>query len=214
MTLPRLWSWNLSPFAGKARVALAVRGVEVELVEIDPRRRPPRLRELNPSVRVPVLELGGIGVRESTAICEWAEETGAGPSLWPPDPARRAEARGLLAWVDEELTRNFFLSLRKQSFGLDPEDPPEIVQTLQARLVARWEVLEELLGRHEGPWLAGAGQPSLADLAALPLAVRLEQWRADLAPDSEPHPRSAAWLAALREHPAAVEVDRRGQPAA
>ena len=109
MPTPRLWSWNLSPFAGKVRVAFAEKGVPLDLIEIDPRHRPPRLRELNPTNRVPVLELDGTAVRESTAICEWLEDTHPEPPLWPADPLRRAAARGLLRWVDDELTVNFFL---------------------------------------------------------------------------------------------------------
>jgi glutathione S-transferase len=56
---PRLWSWHLSPFAGKVRIAAAVTGTELDLIEIDPVQRPPRLRELNPAGRVPVLEVDG-----------------------------------------------------------------------------------------------------------------------------------------------------------
>ena len=77
MPTPRLWSWELSPFAGKVRVAFAEKGVPLDLIEIDPRRR--RLGwELNPTNRVPVLELDGTAVRESTAICEWLEDTHPG----------------------------------------------------------------------------------------------------------------------------------------
>ncbi len=214
MPAPRLWSWHLSPFAGKARIALAVRGVEVELLEVDPRERPPRLRELNPSGRVPVLEVNGAAIRESTAIAEFAQDAGSGPSLWPADPARRAFARGLLRWVDDELTVNFFLSIRKEAFGLLPGDPPDVVTTLRATLVKRWPALERQLTASDGPWLAGGEPPTLADLAALPLAVRLAQWKPELAPDPQACPLSTAWLAALREHPAAAEVDRRGEPVA
>src|SRR3954447_9908209 len=120
MPTVRLWSWNLSPFAGKVRVALAEKGMtdDVELLEIHPVRRPPRLRELNPTGRVPVLEVDGLPVRESSAICEWLEDTHPEPALWPADPARRAAARGMLRWVDDELTANFFLAARKEAFGL------------------------------------------------------------------------------------------------
>ncbi len=214
MATPRLWSWSLSPFAGKARVALAVKGIEVELAEIDPRHRPSRLRELNPTGRVPVLEVGAVAIRESTAICEWAEDTGAGAALWPSDPAARARARGLLRWVDDELTTNFFLSMRKQAFGLDPGDPPDLVAQLRERLVKRYAPHERLLERAGGRWLAGGEEPSLADLSALPLAVRLPAWLPDLAPDPERHPLTCEWLGALRAHPAAGEVDRRGEIAA
>jgi glutathione S-transferase len=212
MSTPRLWSWHVSPFAGKARIAFAEKGVEVELVEIDPRRRPPRLRALNPTNRVPVLEVGDVAIRESTAICEWLEDTQPGPSFWPEDPTARAEARGLLRWVDDELTLNFFLSMRKEAFGLDSSDHPDVVSILRDRLVRRWTTLEDLLSRTDGPWLLDGDAPSLADLAAIPLAVRLPAWKPELAPPQE-LARTGAWLEALRERPSAAEVDRRGEPA-
>jgi glutathione S-transferase len=210
-TAPRLWSWNLSPFAGKVRIAFAEKGVPVELLEVHPVKRPARLRELNPTNRVPVLEVDGHAIRESSAICEWLEDTHPEPSLWPQDPGLRAEARGLLRWVDDELTLPLFLSARKQYFGLDETDPPDLVERLRARLVRRWSTLEGLLGRTDGPWLMGGEAPTLTDLAAIPLAVRLPQWNPELQPDPDEHPRAAAWLDALRARPSAAEVDRQGE---
>lgn len=212
MPSPRLWSWNLSPFAGKVRVAFAEKGVAVDLLEIHPVKRPARLRELNPTNRVPVLEVGDVAIRESSAICEWLEETHPEPSLWPADPAERAAARGLLRWVDDELTVPLFLSARKQFFGKDDTDPDDIVQLLRGRLTRRWKTLEALLARTHGPWLCGGAEPTLADLAAIPLAVRLPQWNPELAPDAAEYPRAAAWLEALRARPSAAEVDRQGEP--
>lgn len=213
MTTPRLWSWNLSPFAGKARIAFAEKGVAVELLEIDPVKRPARLRELNPTNRVPVLEVDGVAVRESTAICEWLEDTHPEPTLWPADPAARAAARGLLRWVDDELTTNFFLAMRKEGFGLAAGDPPDIVERLRGRLVRRWPVVEQLLSRRDGPWIMAGERPTLVDLAAMPLAVRLPRWKPELAPPPDQLPLTGEWLEALRSRPSAEEVGRRGEPA-
>jgi glutathione S-transferase len=206
----RLWTWELSPFAGKVRVALAEKGVELELAEVHPVRRPPRLRELNPANRVPVLELDdGRGLRESSVICEWVEETWPEPPLWPADPADRAEARGWARWIDDELTTSFFLAMRKQGFGLAEGDPPDLVDRLLGTLAKRWKPLEAALGRHDGPWLGGEG-PSYADLGGAPLAVRLPEWRPDLQPEATTYPLAAAWLEALRARPSAAAVRAAG----
>jgi glutathione S-transferase len=93
MPMPRLWSWSLSPFAGKVRVAFAEKDVAINLLEIDPRERPARLRALNPTNRVPVLEVGEVAIRESSAICDWLEDAHPEPSLWPSDPATRGGTR-------------------------------------------------------------------------------------------------------------------------
>ncbi len=51
----------------------------------------------------------------------------------------------------------------------------------------------------------------MADLAAMPLAVRLPQWKPDLVPDPDEYPLTAAWLERLRQRPSAAEVDRGGE---
>ncbi|MGO9752713.1 MAG: glutathione S-transferase C-terminal domain-containing protein [Solirubrobacteraceae bacterium] len=85
-------------------------------------------------------------------------------------------------------------------------------KALRDRLVRRWATAEQLLGRTDGRWLTGGEQPTLADLAALPLAVRLPAWKPELQPDPAVAPLTAAWLQALRERPSATEVDRRSEP--
>lgn len=205
----KLWTWQLSPFAGKVRVAFAEKGVEVELLEIHPAKRPPALKAVNPFFRVPVLMVGDTPIRESSAICEWIEETHPEPALWPADPTLRAWARGWAKWIDDNPTIDFFLGMRKQAFGKDPDDPEDVVERMHGRVPKAWSRLEDALGTHEGPWLAGE-QFTLADVAGMAVAVRIPQWAAHLAPNEDEHPRVAAWFAALRERPSAPAIDAAG----
>ncbi len=205
----RLWSWQLSPFAGKVRAAFAEKGLAVELAEIHPVQRPARLRELNPLAKVPTLELAdGSALRESSVICEWLEEVHPEPPLWPADPALRGWARGTVVWLDAELLVPFFLGFRKAAWPA-PEDPDDIVERLHGRLARRWGMLEDQLGAHDGRWLCGE-QLTYADLSGLPLAVRLPAWGPQLAPDAAAFPRTTAWLEALRARPSAAAIDARG----
>ncbi|GAC1435406.1 MAG: glutathione S-transferase family protein [Solirubrobacteraceae bacterium] len=207
MSIPRLWAFETSPFAGKARAAFAEKDVPFELVEIHPIKRPDRLRELNPLNRVPVLELPDAAIRESSIICEWLEETHPEPRLWPLDATERAAARGWAKYVDDALTSNFFLGMRKLAFGRDADDPEDITERLHGRMARHWPVIEDLLGAKGGPWLMGT-QFTFADLSAMALAVRLPQWKAELQPE-QPHVR--AWLQALRERPSAAAIEQRGE---
>jgi len=206
---PRLWSFRRSPFAGKARAAFAEKGAPVEIVDIHPGKRPPRLRELNPTNRVPVLELPDVAIRESSLICEWLEETHPDPPMWPQDAGRRGWARGWARYLDDNLTGNFFLGMRKMAFGKDEDDPDDIVERLHGRLAGHWPVLEQALGIHDGPWLTG-DQFTFADLGGLALAVRLPEWGPHLQPDAAKTPRVVDWLAALRERPSAATIDQAG----
>jgi glutathione S-transferase len=209
----RLWVFRTSPYSGKARAAFAEKGVPVELVEIHPGKRPARLRELNPANRVPVLQVGDIPIRESSLICEWLEETHPDPPLWPADPELRGWARGWAKYIDDTVTADFFLGMRKMAFGKADDDPEDIVERLHAKVPRRWPVLEAALGTHDGPWLCGE-QFTYADLSALAPAVRLPEWAQQLLPDPGEHPRVTAWLEALRARPSAAAIDTKGEPVA
>jgi len=204
--VPRLWSFRTSPFAGKARAAFSEKGVEFELVDVDPRDRPARLKELNPLNRVPVLELDGTAIRESAHILEWLEETHPEPPLWPADPDLRGWARGWARYVDDQLLVNFFLGMRKMAFGKAPEDPEDIVEHLHGRLERCWPVLDAALAQREGPWMMG-DQFTFVEVSGLPLAVRLPEWMPQLQPDPAVAPRVLEWLGALRERPSAAAID-------
>ena len=206
----RLWTFRTSPFSGKARAAFAEKGAEVELVEIDPGDRPARLRELNPLNRVPVLEVGDIAIRESSLICEWLEETRPEPPLWPADPAHRGWARGWAKFVDDTVTADFFLGMRKLAFGKAPDDPEDVIDRLHGRIARRWPVLEEALGLHDGPWLCGE-QFTFADLSAMAVSIRLPEWTAHLLPDPDEFRRVTAWMDGLRDRPSAVAIDTSGE---
>lgn len=208
--LPRLWSFRRSPFAGKARAAFAEKGVAFELVDIHPAKRPARLGELNPANRVPVLELPDVAIRESSLICEWLEETHPDPPLWPADPGLRGWARGWAKYLDDNLTGNFFMGMRKMAFGRDEDDPEDIVERLHGRLGRHWPRLEEALSTHEGPWLNGE-MFTLADLSGLALSVRLPEWGPHLQPERSAQPRVAAWLDELRARPGAAAIDQAGE---
>jgi glutathione S-transferase len=210
MTPPRLWTWHLSPFSGKVRVVLVEKGIAADLLEIHPVKRPERLRALNPTNRVPVLEVDGTALRESSVICEYLEEAYPDPPLLPADAALRGWARGWTRYIDDEATTNYFLGMRKQSFGKADGDPDDIVERLHGRLSSRFATLETLLGAHDGPWLCGE-QFTLADVAAMPLAVRLPAWSPALAPDEGATPRVAEWFAALRGRPSSAAIEARGE---
>ncbi len=71
--LPILYSFRRCPYAMRARMAIAVSGVSVELREVVLRDKPPEMLEVSPKGTVPVLVLSdGIVLEESLDIMRWA----------------------------------------------------------------------------------------------------------------------------------------------
>ena len=71
--LPILYSFRRCPYAMRARLAINVSGVKVELREILLRDKPPQMLEVSPKGTVPVLiEPDGNVLEESLDIMDWA----------------------------------------------------------------------------------------------------------------------------------------------
>ncbi len=71
--LPILYSFRRCPYAMRARMALWVAGIALELREVKLAAKPPELAEASPKATVPVLvPPGGVVIDESLAIMRWA----------------------------------------------------------------------------------------------------------------------------------------------
>jgi glutathione S-transferase len=176
------------PYAARARIVLAEKGIEFEAVEIDLSDRPAWLYEKNPAGRVPVIEEDGWVLAESAVIMEFLEERYPQPPLLPPDPADRAAVR-LLVFRDHDFTDPYY-AFRRGEDGAREE-------------------LEAALGRFdallaERPYLGGM-EYGLADIAFVPWLLRARDM---LGVELDGFPTLADWLARLEERPAiAAEAD-------
>jgi len=180
-----LYSAARCPYAARARIVLAEKEVEHEVVEIDLSDRPAWLYEKNPAGRVPVLEEDGRPLPESAVIMEFVDERYPEPPLLPADPADRAQVRCLI-FREDEFTDPYYAFRRGEGF----EEFDKALRRFDA-IVA------------EQPYLGGA-EYSLADIAFVPWVLRARDM---LDVDFEPYPALAAWLARLEERPAiAVEA--------
>jgi glutathione S-transferase len=170
------------PYAARARIVLAEKGLEFETVEIDLSDRPAWLYEKNPAGRVPVIEEdGGDPLPESAVIIEFLEERYPEPALLPADPVDRAFVR-LLIFRDDELTSPYY-ALRRGEDGAT-------------------EAFDAALGRFdallaERPYLSGA-EFGLADIALVPWFLRARDM---LGVELDGYPSVSDWLARLEERP-------------
>ncbi len=178
--MPTLYTAERCPYAARARIALAEKGLDYDAVEIDLDDRPGWLYEKNPLGRVPVYEEeGGLVLPESWVIMEYLEERYPDPALLPADPAERALARLWVERFDDRLGAAYYAVRRGE-----PRD------VLDAKL----ELLDRTL---EGQAYLSGREYGLADIAYVPWILRaVERFEVELAP------ALAGWLERLLARPA------------
>ena len=176
------------PYCARARIALAEKGLEFEVIEVDLSDRPQWIYEKNPTGRVPVIEEDAWILPESSVIMEYLEERYPEPALLPLDPSDRALAR---VWIfrHDDFTRPYY-ALRREEDGAAERFDAELAK-LDAALDAR-------------SWLGGA-EFGLADIAYVPWVLRARDM---LGVSLDDFPHVAAWAERLAERPSiAAEVE-------
>jgi glutathione S-transferase len=182
--VPTLYTAERCPYAARARITLAEKGLDYDAVEIDLDDRPAWLYEKNPLGRVPVYEEdGGFVLPESEVIMEYLEERYPEPALWPADPAERALGRLWLQRFDNRLGDAYY-ALRRGSEGAENE--------LGAKLAELDRALEAQ------PYLTGRDY-GLADVGYAPWLVRATE---RLGVSLEPFAALSEWLERISARPA------------
>lgn len=197
----QLHQFPLCPFSRKVRLLLGEKGVGYELIRESPWLRRDEFLDMNPAGQTPVMTdpAAGITLIDSTAICEYLEETiDKAPMLNGP-AANRAEIRRLVAWFDEKVHQEVVAPLMHERMlkRIVHRASPDAKMLREAMKVANshLDYVDWLLDHRR--WLGGPVL-SLADLAAaahLSVADYLGgiDWRG--------HDRTKEWYAALKSRP-------------
>jgi glutathione S-transferase len=178
--VPTLYTAERCPYAARARIALAEKGLDYDAVEIDLSDRPAWLYEKNPLGRVPVYEEdGGLVLPESRVIMEYLEERYPEPALWPADAAERALARLWLERFDDRLGSAYYAVRRGEPRDALDGKLADLDRTLEAQ-----------------PYLSGR-EYGLADIGYVPWILRaVDRFEVELGPSL------AAWAEQLLARPA------------
>src|SRR5918998_2296121 len=99
---PVLWHLEPSHYNEKARWALDYKGVPHVRRAATPALQELRARRLGAGRTLPVLEVAGLTIGDSTRIIEEIERRWPDPPLYPADPAQRRRALDLEEYFDEQ----------------------------------------------------------------------------------------------------------------
>ena len=125
---PVLWHFTFSHFNEKARWALDYKGVHHVRRPLVPGFHASTIKKMTGQTAVPVLQLNGRTIHDSTRIIAALEETFPEPPLYPRDPAQRARALELEEFFDAELGPH----IRRVGFHLMLSEPGFVVSAFSS----------------------------------------------------------------------------------
>ena len=193
--LPSLYSVRRCPYAIRARLALAVSGLQYELREVSLKRKPPEMLAASPKGTVPVLVLpNGQVFDESLDIMRWALAQ-HDPHGWLTQ-ASPDDMQALIAGNDGEFKHALDRYKYPNRYPLEWGGDAKAFALAQRFEAACW--LSKLEPRLDQGWLFGS-QASLADMAILPFVRQFAHTDAALFA-AQPWPQLQTWLARFEEN--------------
>ncbi len=198
----RLYGYWRSSAAYRVRIALALKGVPYEPVEVNlvsGEQRDAAFRVRNPQGLVPALEIDGAVIGQSLAIIDYLEALYPDPPLVPRDPLARAQvlAQALVVAADiHPITNLRVLNRLADQFGADQ---PAKDEWYRHWIAEGFTALEQMAG--DGPFLGGDA-PNLADVCLVPQMYNARRFSLPL----DAYPKLVAADAAAQALPAIAAV--------
>jgi glutathione S-transferase len=157
----------------------------------------------------PVLEIDGVRINESLAICEWVADTYPEARLWPSDPVTRAQARA----VSCEMVAGFRNLRTKMSCNTLVRIPDFLPDAATRGEIARvFEIWSDCLSASGGPFLFGSF--GIADCMYFPVLTRFRTYGVELdrgveayAARLEAHGAVQSWREVAKTAPAIPAYD-------
>ncbi len=197
-----LFSFWRSSAAYRARIALALKGLDYEIAPTDlgsPDYREGPYKDVNPQRKVPTLKHGDFILPQTLAIVEYLEEIKPEPSLLPSDPKDRAVARAMAEMIAcdiHPLNNSSVLKFLRRDLNVEKS---EITKWYHHWLTEGFIGIEAMLGRHKHPGrFAFEDRPTIFEVFLVPQVLNARLWDFPL----DPYPGIVAVDAACQEHEA------------
>jgi len=158
-------SWSLRAWQILRKTELPF---ETVMVDLDVPGYKEKLLEISEAGTVPALDVNGEMIPDSLAIAEFCAS--AVPNLWPKDETQKAEAKAVVTRMHEGfdvIRAEAPMNLRRRTDGPMPQDCIDEAAEIS-------EMWDELLGRHNGPFLFDSW--TIADAFYTPVATRFASY--------------------------------------
>jgi RNA polymerase-associated protein len=153
----------------RTRIAIAEKGIPVDVIDVAPGRLPEDLLDLNPYHSVPTLVDRDLVLYDSRVIMEYVDERFPHPPLMPVDPVSRAQARLML----HRLERDWYSAA----------DAIDSLSDARERVAPRKVLRETILQVADlfkvKPYFL-SNEFSMVDATIAPILWRLPHWSIDL----------------------------------
>ncbi|HEY4645370.1 MAG TPA: glutathione S-transferase N-terminal domain-containing protein [Steroidobacteraceae bacterium] len=169
-----LFSSALDPFSHRTRLVLAEKGINIDIVNVEPGALPEDLLDLNPYHSVPTLVDRDLVLYDSRVIIEYLDERFPHPPLMPVDPVTRAQFRLALYRIERD-----WYGLAQQI-----EQEPDKKQGLRLRKILRDQILASSEVFKAKPFFL-SDEFSLVDATIAPILWRLPYFGIDLPPQAQ-----------------------------
>jgi glutathione S-transferase len=208
---------NVSPYVRKVRVALAEKGIDYQLEQVNPFAPPAGWRDVSPLGKIPALRDGELLLNDSSVICAYLERRFPKPALYPTDDYEYARALwfeefadgGMIPTVGPKIFLPLVLKpLMSGKQEADPADEAAAAKTVEEDCPKYWDYLERELGDRE--FFVGE-RLTIADLAVASPFVNLRH--AGVAPERKRWPRLRAFIDRLHGRPSFKKVIEEETPA-
>jgi maleylpyruvate isomerase len=165
----RIWRIPFSTNVERVALALGHKGLTADWVDVDPADRS-EVERLSGQPLVPVLELDGRLIADSTAIIEELERLQPDPPLYPREPARRAEVEIFVDWFNRVWKRPPNLIADEEAKA---EPNRDRIAELEQQIAGALPLFEDLLAGRD--YLFG-DELSAADVIAFPFLKYAVLW--------------------------------------
>jgi maleylacetoacetate isomerase len=206
MTTPVLYDYWRSSASYRVRIALALKDIEYERIDIDlvtRANKSPEHLARNPQGLVPVLDIDGHRLTQSLAIIDYLEATRPEQRLIPADPLERARVMAAAYAIAMEIHPICNTSVAHRVSKLIGGGEETKREWIGHYIGKGLRALETILSNEPGPFCFG-DTPTVADCCLVPQLYNARRWGVDLAD----MPR----LVAIDAHCATLDAFRAAHP--